>query len=85
MMIEKPSHAPSNCASTGAMVLDEHIFEFEPMTPVNGEYYLTEVIERYAKEYPIAIVEQNLWIPVGYPEDIPKAEAVLDSMNGSLK
>ena len=77
MMIEKPTHAPSNCASTGAMVLDDHIFEFEPQTPVNGEFYLTEVIERYAKKYPIAVVEQNLWIPIGYPADVEKAEKYL--------
>lgn len=77
LMIEKPEHAPSNCASTGAMVLDDHIFEFEPQTPVKGEYYLTEVIERYAQKYPIAVVEENLWIPIGYPEDITKAETLL--------
>lgn len=86
MMIEKPEHAPSNCASTGAMVLDDNIFKFTPETPVNGEYYLTEVIERYAKEYPIAVVEQNLWIPIGYPEDVKKAEAFLStSVNSSQK
>jgi len=77
LMIEKPEHAPSNCASTGAMVLDSHIFEFEPQTPVKGEYYLTEVIERYAQKYPIAVVEQQLWIPIGYPEDIIRAETIL--------
>lgn len=77
LMIEKPEHAPSNCASTGAMILDEHIFEFEPETPVKGEYYLTEVIERYAQEYPIAVVEEHLWIPIGYPEDIIRAETIL--------
>lgn len=80
LMIEKPEHAPSNCASTGAMILDDHIFEFEPQTPVKGEYYLSEVIERYAKKYPIAVVEEQLWIPVGYPEDITRAETIL-SMN----
>ena len=77
LMIEKPEHAPSNCASTGAMVLDDNIFKFEPQTPVKGEYYLTEVIERYAKEYPIAVVEEHLWIPIGYPEDITRAETIL--------
>lgn len=77
LMIEKPEHAPSNCASTGAMVLDDHIFEFDPQTPVKGEYYLTEVIERYAQKYPIAVVEENLWIPIGYPEDIIRAETIL--------
>lgn len=77
LMIEKPEHAPSNCASTGAMVLDDHIFEFEPQAPVKGEYYLTEVIERYAQRYPIAVVEEHIWIPIGYPEDITKAETLL--------
>jgi len=76
-MIEKPAHPPSNLVSTGVMVLDDHIFEFEPQTPVKGEYYLTEVIERYAKKYPIAVVEEHLWIPIGYPEDIQKAEEKL--------
>jgi bifunctional UDP-N-acetylglucosamine pyrophosphorylase/glucosamine-1-phosphate N-acetyltransferase len=75
LMIEKPEHAPSNCASTGAMVLDENIFKFEPQSPVKGEYYLTEVIERYAQEYPIAVVEQSMWIPIATPEDVEKANA----------
>lgn len=59
-IIEKPAHPPSNLVSTGAMVLDTHIFEFEPQNPVNGEYYLTEVIERCAQKYPIAVVEEEL-------------------------
>jgi bifunctional UDP-N-acetylglucosamine pyrophosphorylase/glucosamine-1-phosphate N-acetyltransferase len=75
LMIEKPEHAPSNCASTGAMVLDENIFKFDPESPVKGEYYLTEVIERYAQEYPIAVVEQSMWIPIATPEDVEKANA----------
>jgi UDP-N-acetylglucosamine diphosphorylase / glucose-1-phosphate thymidylyltransferase / UDP-N-acetylgalactosamine diphosphorylase / glucosamine-1-phosphate N-acetyltransferase / galactosamine-1-phosphate N-acetyltransferase len=77
LMIEKPEHAPSNCASTGAMVLDDHIFEFEPQTQVKDEFYLTEVIERYAQKYPIAVVEQSTWIPIANLDDIQKANALL--------
>ncbi len=76
-IVEKPTHPPSNLVSTGVMVLDDSIFKFEPQHPVNGEYYLTEVIERYAKEYPVAVVEEQFWIPIGYPEDIEKAETLL--------
>lgn len=77
-IVEKPEHAPSNLASTGVMLLDENIFKFDPYEiETNGEYYLTDVLEKYAKEYPVAVVEQNLWIPVGYPEDIEKAEKFL--------
>jgi bifunctional UDP-N-acetylglucosamine pyrophosphorylase/glucosamine-1-phosphate N-acetyltransferase len=75
--VEKPKHAPSNLASTGVFVLDEHIFEFEPTIKMNDEFYHTDMVREYAKQYPIAVVEQNLWIPIGYPEDIKKAEAIL--------
>ncbi len=73
-IIEKPEHPPSNLASTGVMVLDTHIFEYEVKSEKNGEFYLTDIIEEYAQKYPIAVVEQRLWIPIGYPEDVEKAE-----------
>ncbi len=79
-MIEKPEHPPSNLASTGVMVLDDNIFKFDPFAKeTKGEYYLTDVIAEYAREYPIAVVEQSLWIPIGYPEDVEKAEEILNS------
>jgi len=82
-MIEKPIHPPSNLASTGVMVLDEHIFDYELKVEKDGEYYLTDVIAEYAEDYPIAVVEQDLWIPIGYPEDIERAERILNTLSGS--
>ena len=79
LMIEKPENAPSNCASTGAMVLDQHIFEFEPQTPLKDEFYLTEVIERYAQKYPVAVVEQSTWIPIANPDDVANANKLFES------
>lgn len=76
-IIEKPTHPPSNLASTGVMVLDTNIFSFPITKQTNGEYYLTDVIEEYAKQFPIAVVEQRLWLPIGYPEDIARAETKL--------
>ncbi len=75
--VEKPQHPPSNLASTGVMVLDTHIFEFPITVARNGEYFLTDVVSEYAQKYPVAVVEESLWIPIGYPEDIEKAEAIL--------
>lgn len=83
-MIEKPTHPPSNLASTGVMVLDEHIFDFELTVERNGEYYLTDVLAEYAKKYPIAVVEQELWIPIGYPDDIQHAEKILRARGGRV-
>jgi UDP-N-acetylglucosamine diphosphorylase / glucose-1-phosphate thymidylyltransferase / UDP-N-acetylgalactosamine diphosphorylase / glucosamine-1-phosphate N-acetyltransferase / galactosamine-1-phosphate N-acetyltransferase len=75
--VEKPSHPPSNLASTGVFVLDQHLFTFPLTIETKGEFYHTDVIKEYAKQYPIAVVEQSLWIPIGYPEDIEKAEKIL--------
>jgi dTDP-glucose pyrophosphorylase len=74
-----PPHPPSNLASTGVMVLDTHIFEFPITVERNGEYFLTDVIAEYSQKYPVAVVEEDLWIPIGYPEDIEKAEAILST------
>lgn len=76
-MIEKPKHPPSNLVSTGPLVLDTEIFKYKPEESINGEYFLPEVIQRYAKDHPIAVVEQKVWIPIGYPEDIERAEKML--------
>ncbi len=76
-IIEKPQHPPSNLVSTGVMVLDDNIFNYEASKPTNGEYYLTDVIEQYSKDYPLAVVEEDFWIPIGYPEDITSAEKLL--------
>ncbi len=73
-IVEKPKNAPSNLASTGVFVLDQYIFDFPPQVETNGEFFHTDMIREYAKKYPIAVVEQKTWIPVGYPEDIQTAE-----------
>ena len=78
-IIEKPEHAPSNYASTGLMVLDLNVFDYEPLNPVNGEYYMPDVIERYAKDHAVAVVEQNTWIPIANVEDVEKANKLLAS------
>lgn len=76
-IVEKPVDPPSQLASTGASVLDDNIFLFPPTIEANGEMYQTEMLNRYAREYPVAVVEQSVWIPIGYPEDITQAETYL--------
>ncbi len=80
--IEKPSNPPSNLASTGVFVLDDNIFKYEPKVQMNGEYYHTDMIREYVKEHPIAVVEQQVWIPIGYPEDVENAEKILAVKSG---
>lgn len=76
-MMEKPSAPSSNLVATGPMVLDQHVFDFPPEAPINNEYFMPEIIMRYKEKYPIAVVEEQLWLAIGYPEDITRAEEKL--------
>ncbi len=74
-IVEKPKEFIGNLISTGAMVLDERLFGYEAAKhEASGEYFMTHPLGLMASEHPIMVVEQPLWIPVGYPEDIAKAE-----------
>lgn len=74
---EKPEHPKSNLAATLAYVLDDSLFSYEPVTHRDGEYYLPPVVAQMARDKDIFIERETSWIPLGYPEDIEKAEAIL--------
>jgi UDP-N-acetylglucosamine diphosphorylase / glucose-1-phosphate thymidylyltransferase / UDP-N-acetylgalactosamine diphosphorylase / glucosamine-1-phosphate N-acetyltransferase / galactosamine-1-phosphate N-acetyltransferase len=75
-IVEKPAVPPSNYVNIGGFVVTEDIFAIHTALSASGEYYLTDTVTEYAKTHPVTVVEQTTWIPVGSPEDIPKAEAV---------
>lgn len=77
---EKPENPKSNLVNTGTMVLDERLFAYEAPRHESGEYYMTDPVSALAKDHPVMIIEQPVWIPVGYPEDIPKAEQKLKEL-----
>ena len=76
-IVEKPLVPPSNYVNIGGFVVTEEIFAIHTALSSSGEYYLTDTVTEYAKTHPVTVVEQAVWIPVGCPEDIPKAEAVV--------
>jgi len=84
-IIEKPERPESNLVSTGTLVLDERIFAYPAPRHESGEYYLTAPLGAFAQEHSIMVVEQKLWIPVGYPEDVSKAEARLGSVEDAAQ
>lgn len=73
-IIEKPLLPPTNLISTGAMILDTHIFDYEAPRHETGEYYMTDPLRAYVQDYSMMVIEQDFWVPVGCPEDIPIAE-----------
>ena len=76
-IVEKPEILISNLAATGVSVLDSRIFNYQAPQHKNGEQYITDSIAGLAKVHPVKIVRASFWFPIGYPEDIVKAEALL--------
>lgn len=76
-IIEKPANPPSNLINIGGFVINTTIFEYSVPVSASGELYVTDMLTAYAKDNPVHIFEQDLWIPLGYPEDIEKAERIL--------
>lgn len=80
-IIEKPEHPTSNLVNIGGFVVDPTIFEYEAPVSHLGEVLVTDLLTAYAQEYPVRIIEQDTWIPIGYPEHIEAAEKKLCAVN----
>lgn len=76
-IVEKPEHPTSNLVNIGGFVVDTSIFSYQVEVSQSGELYVTDMLNAYAKEHAVRIVEQDVWLPIGYPEHIVEAEAVL--------
>ena len=77
-IVEKPVNPPTNKVNIGGLVLDPTIFDYAvPVSAEHGELLATDMVTEYAKDNFVQIIMQDMWIPVGRPEDIEKAEASL--------
>lgn len=76
-ILEKPQNPPSNLINIGGFVITLDIFKYTVPVSHLGELLVTDMLTEYAKDHPVQILEQDLWIPIGYPEDIGKAEEIL--------
>ncbi len=79
-IIEKPENPPSDFINIGGYVLKDTIFEYKTDASHLGEVLVTDMITAYAKDNKVSIIEQDVWLPIGYPEHIAAAEAVLCPM-----
>lgn len=75
--VEKPKHFISNLVNTNYFVFDERIFDYEPDPHETGEFYLTTMVDKLAKDHKVYTVTAKRWIPVGTPEALQKAQEML--------
>ena len=76
-IIEKPKNPPTNLVNIGGFVAEPSLLTYTAAKSVLGEVYVTDMFSAYAADNPVKIIEQDQWLPIGYPEDVARAEAVL--------
>jgi len=76
-IIEKPENPTSNIINTGVFIANTDIFMYDVPVSSSGELYATDMLTAYAKDHKLQVIEQKSWLPIGYPENIVDAEAVL--------
>jgi len=79
-IIESPHKFKSGLVNTGAYVLNESFFDYElvPKKVGDAEFGLPQTLAEVAKKYPVRILKATRWCPLGFPEDLAKAEEVIN-------
>jgi UDP-N-acetylglucosamine diphosphorylase / glucose-1-phosphate thymidylyltransferase / UDP-N-acetylgalactosamine diphosphorylase / glucosamine-1-phosphate N-acetyltransferase / galactosamine-1-phosphate N-acetyltransferase len=76
-ILEKQQNPPTKLINIGVYYLTKDIFSFPLTLSPLGEYFLTDQISAMAQKHPVYIERARFWHPIGYPEDVAKAEAWL--------
>ena len=67
-----------NLINTGLYLLTKEIFNYEPVKLANSnEYGLPQTMLLMLEEYPVAVVKADFWVNISAPEDLIKAEQLL--------
>lgn len=75
---EKPERPKGNLGNCGPCMLNPDVFRFPPPPSRKNERFLTDSLALMLKAgYTIKSVIADWYIPIGYPEDLIKAEAFL--------
>lgn len=79
-IIESPHNFKSGLINIGAYILNEKFFDCEMVPKKKGdiEFGLPQALAQMAKDFPVKIVKATEWLPIGFPEDLAKAEEVID-------
>ena len=64
-------------SAVGIYVIDERIFDYEPVVLLNGEYGLPQTILSMSRDIPVKGVLVDNWVQINTPEELIRAEECL--------
>ncbi len=79
-IIEGGEVQPGGLVNAGLYALDERFFDY-PLVPIRdgAEFGLPQTLVTVTKDHPVTVVRASFWMPIGYPEDLAKATAILEA------
>lgn len=83
---EKPENPKTNIVSTGVLLLNKSIFDHPARKHPTGEHYLTDSVAQMIEAgKKVVAVRSEFWFPIGYPEDLARAEKDYENYSSRLK
>lgn len=77
-IVEKPKTKEHKLVNAGAYSLNKNFFKYDLVAISETEFGLPQTVAKMAKDFDVKIIPAKIWHPVGYPEDLKKAEKILD-------
>jgi len=79
---EKPEYPKSHWVSTGVLMLTSDVFRYPARLHLTGERFVTDSIAQMIQDgYSVYAVRSHFWLPIGYPQDLARAEEILKGMD----
>jgi len=73
----KTGIAGKHLINTGTYKLNKKFFDYDLVPISETEFGLPQTMMQMAKDFPVKIVKTTEWFPLGFPEDLVKAEEVI--------
>jgi len=84
----EPRDENLNLVNIGAYLLNKNFFDYQLVkksTEISEkEFGLPQTLAKMAKDYKVKVEKAKFWQPVGYPEDILRAEKIINQFSSKL-
>lgn len=77
-IVEKPDISGPALANIGLYKFNRKIFEYPMTISERGEYEIIQPLSLLANDFPVRVEKAENWFPIGNPEDLKKAEKIID-------
>lgn len=78
-IVEKPNIIGTAFANTGLYKLTDEIFSYPMVSLGNGEFGLPQTLMQMKDKHEIVVEKASSWFPIGTPEDLQKAEDIIET------